>query len=203
MKNVVTRIFRLYTCHQRLVIHICHTYFIYKINCNFPCLIIDPIDRQPCGHSTTSCSCSVAKSCLTLLQPYGLYPPSSSVYGIPRQENAEIGFHFLCQGIFLTEESNPSLLLGRQAGSLPLSHQRRLYHSQLVYQIHGRSIAPSIFHDQKMLADPIACVRHTSIYQKTLDAVSLKEELVMHIWKDSQREASYHRSYFRFKHMLK
>ena len=63
--------------------------------------------------------------------------------------------------------------------------------------------AKYLFHDQKMLADPIACVRHTSICQKTLHVVSLKEELVMHIWKDSQREASYHRSYFRFKHMLK
>ena len=46
------------------------------------------------------------------------------------------------------------------------------------WQEHG---AKYLFHDQKMLADPIACVRPTSIYQKALQAVSLKEELVMHI----------------------
>ena len=33
-----------------------------------------------------ACSCSIAKSCLTLCDPTDCSPPGSSVHGIPRQE---------------------------------------------------------------------------------------------------------------------
>ena len=51
------------------------------------------------------------------LRPYGLYSPWTS----PGQKN-KVGNHSLLQGIFPTQESNPSLLVW-QADSLALSHQ--------------------------------------------------------------------------------
>ena len=48
-------------------------------------------------------------------------PPGSSVYGISQVRILESGWHFLLQGIFLTQRSNPPLLR-RQVYSLPLSH---------------------------------------------------------------------------------
>ena len=59
--------------------------------------------------------------------------------GFPRQEYW-VGCHFLPQGIFPTQGSNPSLLYW-QAVSLPLSHQgspcvnTQLYHLQLLLNI--------------------------------------------------------------------
>ena len=43
-------------------------------------------------------------------------------------KNIGVGCHFLLQGIFLTQGSNPSLLhlLNWQVGSLPVSHMRNL-----------------------------------------------------------------------------
>ena len=50
-------------------------------------------------------------------------PPGSSVQGISQEaRNTGAVCHFLLQGIFLTQGSNPSLLHW-QADSLPLSHQ--------------------------------------------------------------------------------
>ena len=72
------------------------------------------------------CCCLVAKSCLTLLQPHGLYiahqAPLSK--GFPRQESwsdwSELSF-FL-QVIFLIQGSN-LCLMHWQKGSLSLNHQ--------------------------------------------------------------------------------
>ena len=47
-------------------------------------------------------------------------PPGSSVRGILPGKNTGVGGHFLLQGIYLTQESNPCLLHW-QADSLPLS----------------------------------------------------------------------------------
>ena len=49
-------------------------------------------------------------------------PPGSSVHGASPGKNTGVGCHFLLQGIFPTQESNPRLLcfLYWQAGSLPL-----------------------------------------------------------------------------------
>ena len=51
-------------------------------------------------------------------------PPGSSVHGDSPGKNTGVGFHFLLQGIFLTQESNLCLLclLHWQVDSLPLSH---------------------------------------------------------------------------------
>ena len=63
-------------------------------------------------------TCSFVSS--SLLQPYGLSPPGSSVHGILQA----MGCHTLLQGIFLTQGSNLSLLCSPalQVFSLPLGH---------------------------------------------------------------------------------
>ena len=50
-------------------------------------------------------------------------PSGSSVRGDSPGKNTGVGCHFLLQGIFLTQGSNPSLLYW-QVDSVPLSHQR-------------------------------------------------------------------------------
>ena len=63
------------------------------------------------------CCCFLAKSCLTLFQPQRLQlarlllPRSFLYVGFPRQANW-VGCHFPLQGVFLTQGSSPSLLLG-------------------------------------------------------------------------------------------
>ena len=52
-------------------------------------------------------------------------PLGSSVHGDSPGKNTAVGCHFLLQGIFLTQESNPHLLHW-QGDSLPLSHQGSL-----------------------------------------------------------------------------
>ena len=65
--------------------------------------------------------CSVAQSCLTLCNPMGYSLAAPLSMGFPRQEYWR-GCHFLLQGIFLTQGSNPGLLclLHWQADSLLL-----------------------------------------------------------------------------------
>ena len=68
------------------------------------------------------CCCLVAKSCLTLLWPHGQQPTRLLCpWDFPVKNTGE-GCHFLLQGIFLTQRSNP-LLLHWQVNSLQLSHQ--------------------------------------------------------------------------------
>ena len=64
-------------------------------------------------------ACTHAQSCLTLCDPARLLCP----WNFP-DRNTGAGCHFLLQGSFLTQGSNPSLLrlLHWQAGSLPLHH---------------------------------------------------------------------------------
>ena len=68
--------------------------------------------------------CLVTQSCLTLFDPMDYNPPGSSAHGIFPGKNIGAGCHFLLQGIFLTQGSNPRLLrfLHWQADSLPPSH---------------------------------------------------------------------------------
>ena len=69
------------------------------------------------------CCCLVAKSCLTLLRPHGLQPARLFCpWGFPGK-NTGVGCHFLLQGFFPTQGSNP-YFLHQPVGSLPLSHQR-------------------------------------------------------------------------------
>ena len=67
------------------------------------------------------CVCSATRSYLTLCDPMDHKLPGSSVHGIFASKNTGAGCHFLLQGIFPTQESNPHLLHW-QADSLPLSH---------------------------------------------------------------------------------
>ena len=56
------------------------------------------------------CCCLVAKSCLTLRDLMDCSPPDSWVHGDSPGKNIGVGCHFLFQGIFLTQGSNPCLL---------------------------------------------------------------------------------------------
>ena len=67
-----------------------------------------------------------AQSRLTLFDPMDSCPPGSSVHEIlypwdSPVKHTGVGGHFLLQGIFLTQGSNPHLL-HRQVDSLPLNH---------------------------------------------------------------------------------
>ena len=71
--------------------------------------------------SITGCCCLVV-SCVRLfydLMDCGL--PGSSVHEDSPGKNTGVGCHFLLQGSFPTQGSNPGLLPW-QVGSLPLSH---------------------------------------------------------------------------------
>ena len=83
---------------------------------------------RACIHSLESCivdvrMCSVAQSCLTLCTPWALALQASLSMRFPR-ENTGVGCHFILQGIFLTQGSNPGVLhlLHLQVGSLLLNH---------------------------------------------------------------------------------
>ena len=79
-----------------------------------------PVTLTPCP---SDCYCLVTKSSLTLSPPHGLQPAKLLC---PRDfpgKNTGVGFHFLLQGIFPSQESNPCLL-NWQASSLPLIHQQ-------------------------------------------------------------------------------
>ena len=76
----------------------------------------------------------VAQLCLTLLDHMDCSPPDFSVHRDFPGKSTGVGCHFFLQGIFLTQGSNPDLLVDHvsnpgvlvdhalQAGSLPLSH---------------------------------------------------------------------------------
>ena len=72
----------------------------------------------------------VAKSRLTLCDPTDCSLPGSFVHGLFPGKNTGMGYHFLLQGIFLTQGSNPHLL--QSGDSLQLSHsgsaQRNIIH---------------------------------------------------------------------------
>ena len=68
------------------------------------------------------CCMSVSQLCLTLCVPMGCSPPGSSVHGFLQARILEWFAISSLQGIFLTQELNPSLLLCRQILS-HLSHQ--------------------------------------------------------------------------------
>ena len=63
--------------------------------------------------------CSVSRSCPALCNPVDCRQPESSVHGILQGKNTGVSCHFLLQGIFLTQGSNPCLPQW-QADSLPL-----------------------------------------------------------------------------------
>ena len=54
-------------------------------------------------------TCLAAQSCLTLYNPMDCSLPGSSVHGDSPGKNSRVGCHFLLQGIFTTQGSNPGL----------------------------------------------------------------------------------------------
>ena len=88
------------------------------------------------------CACVHTKShqsCPTLLQPHGLYLPSSSVRRGAPDKNTGVDCHALLQGIFLTQRSNLRLLQllhWQVLSSLPLVPPGKLdclYRSPIFY----------------------------------------------------------------------
>ena len=81
------------------------------------------------------CLCVCAQSCLTLCNPRDCSPAGSSVPGIFQARNTGVGYHFLLQGIFPTQESKLHLLhlLLWQVDSLPLAHLGSPGDSSLLY----------------------------------------------------------------------
>jgi len=77
--------------------------------------------------------CLHAQSCLTLCNPFNFSPSGSSVHGILLAKKTGVCCHFLLQGIFLTQGSNPRLLclLHWQVDSLPLASSGKLTTSVL------------------------------------------------------------------------
>ena len=70
--------------------------------------------------------CLVAKSCPTLLCPYGLYATRLLCPWDSPGKNTGVGCRFLLQDLFLTQELNLSLLHW-QMESIPLSHHASMY----------------------------------------------------------------------------
>ena len=79
--------------------------------------------------------CSVAQSCPTLCNPIDFSPPGSSVHGSSQARILEwvfpgkntMGCHFLLQGNFLTQGSNPPALADRFLTTEPHGKPNRLY----------------------------------------------------------------------------
>ena len=71
---------------------------------------------------STLVSLTSAQSCPILCDLVDCSPPGSSVHGIFPSKNTGMSCHFLLQGIFLTQGSNPGLLrlLHWQVDSFPL-----------------------------------------------------------------------------------
>ena len=67
-----------------------------------------------CHKHTRKMKVLVAQPCLTLCNPiHGLYPARLLCPWDSRGRNSQVGCYFLLQGIFLTQGSNPGLLLCR------------------------------------------------------------------------------------------
>ena len=75
--------------------------------------------------------CEVSQSCPTLCDPMDCSLPGSSVYGVFQARVLEWVDHFLLQGIFPTQGSNPGLLNYRKT-LYCLSHQGSQLRSSLV-----------------------------------------------------------------------
>ena len=96
--------------------------FMYNtVGLQILCLLSVFFFLSPFWLPCSSC-CLAAQSCPTLWDPMDCSLPGFSVHGILQARNTGVGCHFLLQGIFPTQGSDP-LLLHWQVDSLPLSHQ--------------------------------------------------------------------------------
>ena len=76
--------------------------------------ILIPWGRKRAGHDSATKQQDAAQSCLILCDPMDCSLPVSSVHGIFPGNNTGVGNHFLLQGIFPTQGSNPVLPHYRQ-----------------------------------------------------------------------------------------
>ena len=87
----------------------------------FPSLISNEAFSKHCCHCCCCYCCSVAKTCPTLVwSPWTVAHQVLCPWDLPCK-NTGVSHHFLLQGIFSTQGSNPCFLHW-QAGSLLLSH---------------------------------------------------------------------------------
>ena len=82
--------------------------------------------------------CVCVLSCLVISDSLRSHRPQPSRHLCPQNfpgKNTGVGFHFLLQGIFLTQESNPCLLrfLHCQVSSLPLATWEALLHDSVQF----------------------------------------------------------------------
>ena len=80
-----------------------------------------PWDSSPLGSFPSYCLCVLSHSVGSELRPHGLWPTRLLLPGDFPGKNTEVDCHFLLQGIFPTQGSNPHLLHW-QTDSLPLGH---------------------------------------------------------------------------------
>ena len=99
-------------------LNILHTFSLFYIVFKIQCILCSLLQLQKLHF----CCCLVTKLCPTLLQPHVLQPTNLLCPWDFPGKNTGVGYHFLFQGIFLTQGQNLHLLHW-QWGSLPLSHR--------------------------------------------------------------------------------
>ena len=87
------------------------------------------IERQRDVYIFTCSMCSVTHLYLTLCSPMNYIVCQAQLPIDFSRKNTGVGYHFLLEGIFPTQGSNPHLLclLHWQAGSLPLAQPGKSY----------------------------------------------------------------------------
>ena len=73
-------------------------------------------ETSPKAFEAMLCSCAQSLSYVQLCNPMDCSLPGTSVHGIPQARILEQGCHFLLQGIFPTQGSNPCLVSPALAG---------------------------------------------------------------------------------------
>ena len=100
-------------------------YFPVVLSTAYATAMVWPVSLQPCLNVLYPV-CLVAQLCLTLCDPMDCSPPGSSAHGDSPRKNTGVGCHFLLQGIFPTQGSNPGLPHCRRI-LYRLSHQGSPY----------------------------------------------------------------------------
>ena len=106
------------------------------------------------------CCCLVTESCPTPCDPPWTVAHQAPLFmGFPSKKTG-VGYHFLLQGIFLTQELNPCLLHW-QRDSLPLSHQ----------ESPGKYVRPhSVLHANIGQCISSICMQHKCLHKTVLPA---------------------------------
>ena len=102
-------------CRFYSVFCACHTLLSRKSHQTEKKVLMQDNELGGFGHKYVTCCCLAAKLCLTLLWPHGLYPARLLCPWDFPGKNIGVGCHFLLQGIFPTQGSNPCLLHRRWA----------------------------------------------------------------------------------------